>query len=203
MIPAPRNRLAAALAATATVLSAAAQAATVLPPEVVAMHQRAIGDGVCNKAFDLLSANYPPVVAPLSATDTVYVLPCDFGVYNPASVVYVVSTGDHAGVHPLMFAQYDQDFGWIGDTVQFNAQFDPTTKTLTARQYYGPGGDCGSEGTWVWRDYAFALAKYRFQVPCDRTHKLADWTVIFAAPPAGSAPRPQVGEIPNFFQTSP
>jgi hypothetical protein len=203
MISVKRNFTIIAGIATGLFTVAAARAATPLPPDVIAMHQRAIGDGICDKAFDLLLANYPPVVAQLSPTDTLYVLPCDFGVYNPASVVYILSSGDRAGVRPLMFAQYDQDFGWIGDTVQFNAQFDEATKTLTAREYYGPGGDCGSEGTWVWRDYAFALAKYRFQVPCDRTHKLAEWTVIYEAPRGGAPPRPQVGAIPDFFQTSP
>jgi hypothetical protein len=186
-----------------TLCASLAGAATPLPPELLAIHQRSVDDGVCDKQLDLLVANYPPVVASLSPTDTLYVLPCAFGVYNPASVVYVVSTGDHAGIRPLMFAQYDQDFGWIADTVQFNAKYDPATKTLTAHEYYGPGGDCGSEGAWVWRDYAFALVKYRFQVPCDRTHTPATWTVIFEAPPAGAPPRPQIGAIPHFFQASP
>lgn len=180
-----------------------AAAAVGFPPEVMTLHQRAIDDGTCDRNLDLLVANYPTVVAQVSQNDTLYVIPCAFGVLNPASVAYVVTTGAHAGMRALIFAQYDQDFGWIGDTLQFNAKFDPATKTLTAREFYGPGGDCGTEGTWVWRDYAFALVRYRFQTPCDRTHKVGDWTVIYEAPAAGGPPRPQIGEIPHFFQTSP
>jgi hypothetical protein len=115
-------------------------------------------------------------------------------------MVYVVSTGDHAGVRQLMFAQFDQDFGWIGDTVQFNAVFDAKTKTLVAHEFFDPAGDCGSEGTWLWRDYVFALVKYRYQVPCDHTHTYANWTVIWDVPVPGTPPRPQIGPLPHFFQ---
>ncbi len=200
-------RVLTALATLATVatlaLAGPAAAAVNLPPEVLALHQRAIDDGICDRNLDLLFANFPTVIARVSPADTLYVVPCAFGIINQPSVAYVVTTGAHAGTRALMFAQYDQDFGWIADTLQFNAKFDPATGTLTSRELYGPGGDCGTEGTWVWRDYAFALTRYRFQAPCDRSHKLGDWTVIYEAPAGGGAPRPQIGDIPNFFQTSP
>jgi hypothetical protein len=191
-----------ALAATATLGGGLAYAADPLPADLLAIHQRAIDDGRCRDQtqLNLLLANYPAVIAALSPTDTMYVIPCDFGVINPSAVVYVVTTGDHAGIRPVIFAQYDQDFGWIGDTVQFNAVFDPKTKTLTAHEYYDPAGDCGADGTWVWHDYAFAMVKYRYQVPCDHTQTFATWPVIFQKPADGAPPRPQIGTLPDFFQ---
>src|SRR5258708_3459624 len=80
----------------------AAFAADPLPADLLAMHQRAIDDGECQR-LPLLLANYPPIVAVLSATDTLYVIPCDFGVLNAPARLYVISTGIHAGVQPLLF----------------------------------------------------------------------------------------------------
>jgi hypothetical protein len=177
----------------------AARAADPLPAALVAMHERSITDGEC-QTLPLLLANYPPVVAKVSATDTLYILPCDFGVINAPSRLYVVSTGAHAGILPLIFAAFDIDFGWIADDVLFNVVFDPKTVTLTAHEYFDPAGDCGYEGTWVWRDYAFAMSKYRFQGVCDHTHAYKDWPTVWQAGSAAEAPRPQIGTLPDFFQ---
>jgi hypothetical protein len=186
-------------AAAAVLASAAALAADPLPAPLLALHQRAIDDGEC-QSLPLLLANYKPTIAQLSATDTLYVLPCDFGVINAPSRVYVISTGPQAGVRPVLFGAFDQDFGWLGDDVLFNVAFDPQTRTLTAHEFFDPAGDCGYDGTWVWRDYAFAMVTYRFQGTCDHTRRYPNWPLIWQAPNSAAAPRPQVGPLPDFFQ---
>jgi hypothetical protein len=175
-------------------------AAEPLPAELIAVHQRAIDDGEC-QGLPLLLANYPPVVAKVSPTATFYVIPCDFGVINAPARLYVLSTGVHAGVQTLLFAHFDMDFGWIGDDVLFNVAFDQKTGTLMAHEYFDPAGDCGYEGTWVWRDYAFAMVTYRFQGVCDHTRAYKDWPTVWQAPASDAgAPRPQIGKLPDFFQ---
>jgi uncharacterized protein DUF1176 len=148
----------------------------------------------------LLVANYKPIMAPLSATDTLYVLPCDFGVINAPFRVYVMSTGPHPGITAVLFAAFDQDFGWVGDDLVFNAAFDPQTKTLTAHEFFDPAGDCGYAGVWAWRDYAFAMVSYRYQGTCDHTQAYPNWPLVWQAPNAPNAARPQVGPLPDFFQ---
>jgi hypothetical protein len=180
-----------------------AGAADPVPQAVVTMHQRAVDDGEC-QALDGMLMYYKPTIAALSPTDTLYILPCDFGILDPPSRLYIQSTGAHPGVRVLMFAQYDRDFGWIGDDEQFNAAFDPKTMTLTAREYFDPAGDCGSDGTWVWRDYAFQLQSYRYQGACDHTKGVKDWPTVWTFPSsADAAPRPQIGTVPDFFQGTP
>jgi hypothetical protein len=194
-----RLRAVSACTAAALLAPAVAHAADPLPPALVALHQRAIDDGEC-QALPLLLANYKPTVAPLSVTDTLYVLPCDFGVINAPSRVYVGSTGLHPGMTAVLFAAFDQDFGWVGDDVVFNVAFDPQTRTLTAHEFFDPAGDCGYAGTWAWRDYAFAMVSYRFQGTCDHTQAYPNWPVLWQSAGAANAPRPQVGPLPDFFQ---
>src|SRR6185295_2254995 len=144
------------------------------------------------QALPMLLANYRAIIVPLSPTDTLYVLPCDFGIINAPSRVYVVSTGQRAGVKAVLFAAFDQDFGWIADDVLFNVVFDAQSKTLSAHEFFDPAGDCGYDGKWVWRDYAFAMVSYRFQGTCDHTQRYPNWPLIWQTPTADGAPRPQV-----------
>src|SRR5437763_173927 len=88
---------------------------------------------------------------------------CSWPITSRPSRLYVGSTGLHPGMTAVLFAAFDQDFGWVGDDVVFNVAFDPQTRTLTAHEFFDPAGDCGYAGTWAWRDYAFAMVSYRFQ----------------------------------------
>jgi hypothetical protein len=48
--------------------------------------------------------------------------------------------------------------------------------------YKGRGfGDCGTDGQWVWRDYAFRLLRYAAQDTCEGIRP-EDWPVVFAYP---------------------
>jgi hypothetical protein len=175
----PASRLAARLLLLLAAAPAAAEEATVtVPAAVLAMHERAVANGECVPLETLLQW-YKPTAGALSDADTLYIVPCDQGVFNSPFKLYVVSTGDTVEVRELAFAQFDPDFGWIGDTVQFNPAYDPATRTLTARQSYTAFGDCGTAGTWIWRKFAFAMTEYRLQKDCDGSHPYGTWPVIW------------------------
>jgi hypothetical protein len=159
---------------------AAQQAGATVPQAVLTVHDRAVANGECVPLETLLQW-YQPSSAPLSDTETLYILPCDQGVSNSPSKLYVMTGGDTPQVHALSFAQYDVDFGWIGDGVLYNAAYDPATRTLTGHESYSTLGDCGTAATWVWRKFAFAMVEYRLQAVCDGTHRFGSWPVIWKA----------------------
>ena len=82
-----------------------------------------------------------------------------------------VNPGTELEIANKYFVGELQELGWMGDDVLFNVAFDPQTRTLTAHEFFDPAGDCGYDGTWVWRDYAFAMVSYRFQGTCDHTQR--------------------------------
>jgi hypothetical protein len=175
-------------AAGLMLFTAGAEAADPLPAALLAMHQRSIDDGECAPLDAAMLSNYPPIVAVLSPTDTLYGVLCSVAAFNAPWRLYVVSTGDQAGVHPLIFAEYADNYGWVANDVLFNTGFDPKSLTLTAHEYFDPAADCGWDGTWVWKDFAFALLTYRYQGTCDGTHAFKDWPTIWQLPAAGAAP---------------
>jgi Protein of unknown function (DUF1176) len=178
-----------------------AEAADTLPDNLLAVHQQTIDNQEC-QPLDGLLPYYSPIVATLSAGDTLYIIPCDIGIINTPWRVYLVSTGSHAGVHPLAFSQFDHNFGWIADSVQFNVSFDAKTKTLEAREYFDPGADCGADGTWMWKGHAFALLTYRYQSACDNTKTFKTWPTVWQLP-ADAAAQAQDNAAPDFYEGPP
>ena len=145
-----------------------------LPEMVLARHS--VSD--CEPATAEFLELIPPVSARLSQTATVHAVPCTRGAYNVTYRLYLVETGEIGGIQPLYFVEYSERFGWSGTDILFNVDIDAATGTLSAFAKGRGLGDCGSAGTWRWRDYAFALIRFVHQEDCNGTPP-GDWPVIF------------------------
>ena len=149
-----------------------------LPPQVLELH-RARSD--CEDPASDVLRSIEPIVAPLSKTAILYAIPCTAGAYNVTYRLYVVESGEIGGTQTLYFADYSDSHGWSGTDYLVNVEFDAREKRLTTL-YKGRGlGDCGSMGTWRWKDYAFAMEEFRAWSRCDGTRSPGEWPVIFPA----------------------
>ena len=137
---------------------------------------RHIAESRCEDPATELMRNFEPVIAQLSKTAILYAIPCTAGAYNIAYRLYMRETGEIGGVETLYFATWSGEYGWGGTDLLFN--IDADGPQLSAF-YKGRGlGDCGTDGEWVWRDYAFRLLRYAAQDSCEGV--LAEnWPVIF------------------------
>lgn len=123
--------------------------------------------------------NYEAIRGVLSQTALLYGLPCSTGAYNIFYRFYVVESGEIGGITPLYFADYVDDFGWIGSDILVNASYDSKTKVLTSFNKARGLGDCGSRGTWRWRDYAFEMVEFRAETACQG--KAVDrWPILYS-----------------------
>lgn len=145
-----------------------------LPEMVLARHS--VSD--CEPATAEFLALIPPISARLSQTATVHALPCTRGAYNVTHRLYLVETGEIGGIQPLYFVEYSERFGWTGTDILFNVDIDAATGTLSSFTKGRGLGDCGSAGTWLWQDYAFALVRFVHQEDCNGTPP-EDWSIVF------------------------
>lgn len=145
-----------------------------LPEMVLARHSVSDCEPATGDFLDLI----PPISARLSQTATVHAIPCTRGAYNVTYRLYLVETGEIGGIRPLYFADYSERFGWTGTDILFNVDIDPATGILSSFAKGRGLGDCGSAGTWLWQDYAFALVQFVHQEDCNGTMP-EDWPVVF------------------------
>lgn len=149
-----------------------------LPPQVLERH-RIRSD--CEDPESGVLREIAPIVAPLSKTAILYAIPCTAGAYNVSYRLYVVESGEIGGTSTLYFADYSDSHGWSGTDLLVNIDFDAKEKRLTSF-YKGRGlGDCGSMGSWRWKDYAFAMEEFRAWSRCDGTRTAEKWPVVFSA----------------------
>ena len=130
----------------------------------------------CEDPASELMRSFEPIVAQLSATAILYAIPCTAGAYNIAYRLYVREIGEIGGVETLYFATWLGEYGWSGTDIVFNINAEGPALTAF---YKGRGlGDCGTEGRWVWRDYAFQLLRYAAQDTCAGVTS-ENWPVIY------------------------
>ena len=123
-----------------------------------------------------------PIIGVLSPTATLYAIGC-IALGNVADYrLYVLESGEIGGVTPLYFAGFDTTHGWSGTDRLFEISYDADAKRLTAQGRVGGAGQCGFQGRWVWRDYAFALEGLRAEKPCGAKGAPAKWPVVFGKP---------------------
>ncbi|HOV05013.1 MAG TPA: DUF1176 domain-containing protein [Kaistiaceae bacterium] len=163
------------LAPAAAIDEGARIAAAGVPPLLAEAHARTSD---CEALESELIAGVEPVIGALSDTATLYALPCTAGAYQVAYRLYVVERGEIGGIRPLYFADYSEDFGWRGTDLLMSVAFDAETATLTSFAKGRGLADCGTAGTWVWRDFDFALVEFRAKDTCDGTPP-QDWPRVF------------------------
>ena len=150
-------------------------AAAGVPPLLAETHARTSD---CEALGSEFLSGIEPVIGALSETATLYALPCTAGAYQVAYRLYVVERGEIGGIRPLYFADYSGNFGWRGTDLLMSVSFDAATGTLTSFAKGRGLADCGTAGTWVWRDFDFALVEFRAKDACDGTAPEA-WPLVF------------------------
>ncbi|MEZ5838932.1 MAG: DUF1176 domain-containing protein [Hyphomicrobiales bacterium] len=151
-------------------------AAAGLPARLMEMHARITE---CESSDSELIRSIDPVIAALSDTATLYALPCSVGAYQAFYRLYVVERGEIGGIRPLYFADYSESYGWTGTDMLASVEWDEASGTLTSFAKGRGLGDCGSIGSWVWKDYDFAMVEYQAHEQCDGTEP-GDWEVVFS-----------------------
>jgi hypothetical protein len=140
---------------------------------------RHVAESRCEDPATELMRHFAPVIAQLSKTAILYAIPCTASAYNIAYRLYMRETGEIGGVETLYFATWSDEYGWSGTDLLFNINADGPRLSAF---YKGRGfGDCGTDGQWVWRDYAFRLLRYAAQDTCEGIRP-EDWPVVFAYP---------------------
>lgn len=152
------------------------KAAGKIPDHVDKLHRSSSECAEYDKAEHLKNAH---VTAKLSATQTLYLLPCFTGAYNFIYRVYVDDTRYSNDLKPSLFASYSDLSGWMGTDTLINASFDPKTKILTAFEKGRGLGDCGSIPSYQWYQYGWRMIEYRHWGKCDGSRMPEDWPVIF------------------------
>jgi hypothetical protein len=139
-------------------------------------------ESLCEDPDTDLMGSFDPVIAQLSKTAILYAIPCTAGAYNVAYRLYRRETGEIGGVKTLYFATWSGEYGWGGTDLLFNIEADGPRLSAF---YKGRGlGDCGTDGQWVWRDYAYRLERFAAQDTCNGV-TAENWPVIFAFPGNG------------------
>lgn len=106
-----------------------------------------------------------------------HIYSCFSGPYNFSHLFYVVRRGGE--IAPILFADYADDYGWLGTDQLFNYDFDPKSGWLHSFYKSRGLGDCGSTGTWVWNNDLFRLLEFRAWDECDESRMSDDWPVVF------------------------
>lgn len=146
-------------------------------PSIVLERHMASAD--CEDPTGPALADVKPIIGVLSPTATLYAIGCIASAGEADYRLYVLESGEIGGVMPLYFAGFDTTHGWSGTDRLRAISYDPATKRLTAQGRVGGAGQCGFQGRWVWRDYAFALEMQRAEKPCGAKGAPSKWPVVF------------------------
>jgi hypothetical protein len=152
------------------------EAAEIIPAHVDKLHRSKSECANYDKQEHLRNAH---LTAKLSATQTLYLLPCFTGAYNFVYRIYVDDTRYPGELQPSLFANYSDLNGWMGTDTLINADFNPKTKILSAFEKGRGLGDCGSIPSYQWSEYGWRMIEYRHWDKCDGTRMPKDWPVIF------------------------
>ncbi|MBB4301151.1 hypothetical protein GGD81_000166 [Rhodobium orientis] len=158
--------------------NAAAIARLGVPPHLLARHRAA---STCEDPNSEHMSGFDPVIGAVSKTATLYALPCTAGGNNVGYRLYIVETGEIGGIEPLYFAAFNGDYGWVGTDTLFNIAFNEETKELTSAYKARGAGDCGHSGTWVWKNYAFAMREFSAPNRCNGSGGPGGWPKVYPA----------------------
>ena len=112
----------------------------------------------------------------LPGAKKLHVSSCFWGAYNFGSLFLIEGVD---GLEVLSFADYSEDYGWMGTDQLINADFNPATGSLFSFNKGRGIGDCGSSGRWVWRQYAFQLREFSSWDDCENGKEPDQWPVVF------------------------
>jgi len=115
----------------------------------------------------------------LDAIHVLFLLPCFAGPYNMGYRAYVHDERYPDDARPEFFATYSDARGWFGKADLINADWEPATKIITARELGRGIGDCGSLIRYRWTADGLRLVRYQYWEKCDGTHLADDWPVIY------------------------
>ncbi|GLQ52772.1 DUF1176 domain-containing protein [Devosia nitrariae] len=147
----------------------------VVPAALVEAHR---ADETCEPLEDLPNGRDSQVER-LDDERLVAILPCGAGAYNFSSKVYVVTGGEFKLQH---FAEFADHQSWHTSDQLVNAWYDPASRELVSFNKGRGIADCGSSGTWRWRNF-FRLEEYRYKGECDATGDPGEFPVVYTAPP--------------------
>ena len=182
--PCPRraSRHLAAAGSAAVVLAglaapAAGQHPSGLPPALLAQHIAA--PSICEPIEDLVHGDEWSI-HPLTNDFTLYMVPCAAGAYNFSFTLYVGYVGSEF-FSRLLFADFNDRYGWTGVDQLYGAVFVDETLTLTS-YYKGRGlADCGTAGVWVWDEYGFKMLAFFAKSECDGLGEPGDFPQVWPA----------------------
>ncbi len=154
-----------------------ADAKSALPEAIAKTHGRDAECDLREQQPDLFAKSM--VRGKLDADKVLFMLPCFVGAYNMIFRIYVYDARYPNDVRPEYFASYSDQRGWFGKANLINADYDPESKTITARELGRGLGDCGSLLRYRWTADGLRLITYRYWAKCDGTHMPKDWPVIY------------------------
>lgn len=126
-------------------------------PEPVMVEHMTISK--CEEPFGPALQDIVPVTAALSATATLYAIPCSAGQTRPTFRLYVHETGEIEGVHPTFPAVFTRAYGWQGTARVSAVDWDADTGRLTAEGPRDEDGRIGL-GIWSWGRFGLKLERY-------------------------------------------
>jgi hypothetical protein len=99
----------------------------------------------------------------LSRTQALVGIQCIMGAYQGSKAFWIVENGDVTKATPVLF-----QFPGTSkkETMLMEADFDPSTASLS---FFGKGrgiGDCGESGTYVWTGQSFELSTFALMEQC-------------------------------------
>ncbi len=151
-----------------------------LPAMLIARHE---AQSDCEDLTSGQVAQAEPIVGRLSATASLYALPCAVSDGDTTYRLYVLETGEIGGIQTLYFARHDAAFGWTGTDTLKNVRFDAQTATLTSLSTGRTQTDCGHFARWQWRGFAFALIEARRRITCRDSQDPKDWRRVDTSNP--------------------
>ena len=147
-----------------------------LPATVVDRHYQ---ESDCE---DLITGNIAAIAeiaARLSATETLYALPCTKSASGTTWRLYRSETGEIGGVATLYFARHDARSGWTGTDLLWNIEIDEPAGTLTTRRTGKGETDCGYFARWTWKNRGFELGEVRQRSNCTGSNDVFGWPVVY------------------------
>lgn len=168
------------LASLAGAFAAGASDIADIPPQLLA---RMEADTECRPFAELANGADIEIDRTFADGKPLFILPCWSAAYNFGWKVFVeVWEGEF---ELMAFPQYFPETGWTATTTLVNYWYDPATAELGSFSKARGLGDCGSSGTWAWRDYGFILRSFAHKGSCDAVdddYEPGDFPLVYVAP---------------------
>lgn len=145
-----------------------------VPPALIELHR---GQEDCEPLEDI-PHNTLFTAIDLGAGNTLYIVPCEGGAYNPSFAVY---RNSGSGFARQGFADYSHETSWSVTSHLINPQWNDQTKTLTTFNKGRGIADCGSIGVWRLRDGYLRLERFYHKQECDGQGDPGDFPLVYQA----------------------